>query len=512
MPLDTNDPIEAGDRPQEEASGVAPAPQDAGRLRFSSLSAQLLLLTVLFVMLAEVLIFLPSLANFRVNWLGDRLSAARLASLAVEASPEGILPDSLRSELLNSAQVRAIAIKRADQREMLLPAAGELSIDETYDLRSTPQPNLAAEALARLELLGDAIATFFSADGRTIRVIGTPGLRAGPGANGDDFVEIILPEAPLKAAMQGYALDILGLSIMISIITAALVYFALTGLLVRPMARLTKNMLRFSQNPEDATRIISPSSRPDEIGIAERELAYMQRELQQLLTQKNRLAQLGLAVSKINHDLRNMLASAQLISDRLGALPDPAVQRFTPKLIASLGRAINLCSDTLAYGKTQEPVPRRELFVLTDLVEEVTEGLGLPSESIAFRLEMDRTLQVDADRDQLYRVFNNLCRNAAQALENQGTGAAGEIVAVARRNGRRVVIEVRDNGPGIPEQARSRLFQPFQATARKGGTGLGLAVTAELVSAHGGQLRLLDATRGSVFQFEIPDRATLELI
>ena len=132
-----------------------------------------------------------------------------------------------------------------------------------------------------------------------------------------DFIEVVLPEAPLRAAMIRYGLNVLGLSVIISMITAALVYFALNGLLVQPMMRITRNMLRFSQNPEDASRIIVPSARQDEIGTAERELAHMQVELTQTLQQKSRLAALGLAVSKISHDLRNMLANAQLISDRL---------------------------------------------------------------------------------------------------------------------------------------------------------------------------------------------------
>ena len=99
------------------------------------------------------------------------------------------------------------------------------------------------------------------------------------------------------------------------------------------------------------------TGRGDEIGVAERELASMQRQLSSLLAQKNRLAQLGMAVSKINHDLRNMLANAQLISDRLVAIPDPTVQRFVPKLIASLDRAIQFCNASLQFGGSQKRPP-----------------------------------------------------------------------------------------------------------------------------------------------------------
>jgi signal transduction histidine kinase len=306
--------------------------------------------------------------------------------------------------------------------------------------------------------------------------------------------------------MIRYGLNVLGLSVIISIITAALVYFTLNGLLVQPMMRIARNMLRFAQNPEDASRIIVPTPRQDEIGTAERELAYMQEQLTQTLQQKSRLAALGLAVSKINHDLRNMLANAQLISDRLSSLPDPAVQRFAPKLIASLGRAITLADSTLQFGRAEEAPPRRELVPLRPLVDEVGDGLSLPREdTILWTIEMDEALQVDADRDQLFRVLTNLCRNALQALEQQEPGR-GHIRVLGRRNGRLVSIEVSDDGPGVPEKARAHLFQAFQGSARKGGTGLGLAVAHELVTAHGGAIRLRDTAKGAAFELDIPDR------
>ncbi len=154
--------------------------------------------------------------------------------------------------------------------------------------------------------------------------------------------------------MVRYGLNIVYLSIMISLITAALVYFAISALLVRPMMRISRNMLHFGEHPEDPSRIITPSGRFDEIGTAERELETMQRQLTQALNQKNRLAQLGLAVSKISHDLRNMLSNAQLISDRLTAIPDPTVQQFAPKLIAS-----STAPSTSATRRSSSAVSRR---------------------------------------------------------------------------------------------------------------------------------------------------------
>jgi signal transduction histidine kinase len=463
------------------------------------LSAKLLLLTLLFVMLAEILIFVPSVANFRITWLTDRLTAARLAALATQAVRDGNVPDELRTELLRTAQVRAVSWVRDNERRMVLPPTVPSEIDDVYDFRpSARSSGLRGELALRMRLIWDALAVFVARDGRIIRVLGEP--VAG------DQMDIVLPEAALRTAMVRYGLNVLGLSIIISIITAALVYFALNTLFVQPMMRITRSILRFSENPEDASRIIVPSQRHDEIGTAERELASMQGQLAQTLHQKSRLAALGLAVSKISHDLRNMLANAQLISDRLASLPDPTVQRFAPKLIASLDRAINFSETTLRFGRAEEPAPRREQTQLLPVVTEVGDGLGLPREDVvAWGIDVDDVLRVDADRDQLYRVLSNLCRNALQAIEQQEP-PKGTIRVSARRDGLRVTIEVADDGPGLPPKAREHLFQAFQGSARAGGTGLGLAVAHELVTAHGGSIRLLDAQRGTTFVIEIPDR------
>ncbi len=453
------------------------------------LSAKLLLLTILFVMLAEVLVFVPSVSNFRRQWLMERMAAAQIAALAAEAAPGGQLPSTLRNELLEQAKVKAIAVKRADSRILIIEMDMAADIDASYDLRHA----------SWLTLIADALMVYVAPDDRIIRVVGEPGFDEG------EFIEVVMGEAPLKAAMIRYGLDILGLSILISIITAALVYLSLDALLVKPMTKLTWNIVRFSERPEDPSRIINPSSRRDEIGTAERELSSMQRELAETLSQKTRLAALGLAVSKISHDLRNMLSSAQLLSDRLITVKDPTVQRLVPKLIASLDRAIRLCARTLDFGQAQETPPRRQRFELAPLVTEVGDSLGLPRPKlIGWSVDIEEALEVDADRDQLFRVLSNLCRNAVQALESQDE-AAGEIVVAARREGSVTVIEVADTGPGVPERARAHLFKAFQSVARKGGTGLGLAIAAELVQAHGGNLTLLDTEGGAIFRVTIPD-------
>jgi signal transduction histidine kinase len=457
------------------------------------LPARLLLLTVLFVMLAEIMIFVPSMSNFRMNWLNERLMAGQIASLSIEAADGGELPPRLRSELLNTAGVYAVSLKRDNLRQLVLQMATDKPVGAVYDLR---EGNWATN-------IRDAFEAIWSPPGRVIRVLGVPEMGAG------DEIDIVIDEGPLRAALWKFASNILWLSLIISIFTAALVYLALHALLVRPMMRLTRNMVNYRDNPEDLARIIQPSGRTDEIGVAEQELAVMQTQLSAFLKEKNRLAMLGLAVSKINHDLRNMLASAQLVSDRLASIEDPTVQRFLPRLIRALDRAIALCVDTLAYGRSSEPPPKRTRFPLRPLADEIAESLGLDDGAgVQMHIDLNPGLTLVADRDQLFRVLSNLLRNAVQALtEGEQPGLVPELRLSGYREGAATYIRVRDNGPGIPPQLRPNLFKPFHSSARKGGTGLGLVISSELVAANGGRIILEDTTEGASFLLIFPDDA-----
>jgi signal transduction histidine kinase len=469
-----------------ESATQAPA---ARRVFRFGLSARLLWLTIGFVMLAEVLIFVPSVANFRKNWLMERLAAAQIASLAAQAAASDNVPERLREQLLHRAMVHSLAIRRHDGARVLVlqsPVPGMVAAH--YDMRSDDW----------LTLIGDALYAFVSPADRLIHVIGNADMS-------DDAVEIVLTETPLKEAIYRFALHILLLSIIISLFTATLVYLTLNWFLIRPVSRLTWNMVRFRDNPEDASRVIEPSGRFDEIGMAEDELAAMQNELVATLRQRSRLASLGLAVSKINHDLRNMLSSAQLISDRLSASSDPMVQKFVPKLIASLDRAIALCAETLRYGRAEEAPPRRHRFLLKPLLAEVGESLGLPwHERIGWGVEADEALEIDADRSQLYRILINLVRNAVQVLEAASDLQIPGIKVTAEHADSHILITVSDNGPGVPARAKANLFKAFQGSVRSGGTGLGLAISAELTRAHGGELWLDDDAPGATFRLKFP--------
>jgi len=463
----------------------------ARKLRFG-LSGKLLVLTILFVMIAEVLIYVPSIANFRLNWLADRLAAANTAALVLDAAPRGAVPESLARQILDSIGARAVAMKIGHQRRLLALRDKPPAVDHDIDMRD----------ISWWRAIFDAFDVLLVTRNDVMRVV-------GPAPRGGDFLEIVLDERPLRQAMLRFSVTILFLSLIISGITAALVYLALHFMFVRPLRRITSNMTAFRREPENPMRIISASGRGDELGTARHELAAMQREIASMLQQKTRLAALGLAVSKINHDLRNLLASAQLFSDRLSSLPDPGVQRFAPKLMRALERAVAFCQSTLSYGRVQEPPPDRRMVALEPLVEEVHETLGLAEGPIRWITAVERELTVDADPDQLFRILLNLTRNAMQALEGRAAKdpARDQIRITGRREGAVVVIEISDTGPGFSERARAHLFEAFQGSSKTGGTGLGLAIAAELVRAHGGEIRLVDGTIGATLCVTIPDRA-----
>ncbi len=449
----------------------------------AGLSARLLLLTIAFVMLAEVLIYAPSIGRFRKVYLEEHLADAHLAILALEATPDQMVSEALEVELLSHVGANMVALKKPRAGKPMLMVAQPESIDATYDLR---QANF-------LGLIRDAFVTLLQTEDRQLRVLGIS--PKDPAV----LVEIVFLEAPLRSAMIDFSNRILLLSLLISLITAALVYFSLHRLLVRPMRQITQSMVAFRDDPENATRVLRPSSRSDEIGVAQRELAAMQKGLRGALQQKTRLAALGIAVTKINHDLKNILATARLVSDRLAASEDPEVRRVTPTLMSAIDRAVDLCARTLSFTREGPAALDISRFELAGLLDDVGASLAdSVNSSKVWQNRLESGLEIEADREQLFRVFSNLGQNAIQA------GATQVEVSARRQNGE-LIIEVADNGPGLAPRAREKLFQPFSGSARPGGTGLGLAIARDLLHAHGGEISLDSSTgEGTCFRLTLP--------
>ncbi|MXQ06283.1 sensor histidine kinase [Alphaproteobacteria bacterium GH1-50] len=453
----------------------------------NSLSGRFLALTIIFVMLAEVFIFVPSIARYRQDYLMNRLERGQIASLALLAND--MIDPELELELLRNAGVFNVVLRRDEIRELMLASPMPSPVAATFDMREPPATTLIADAFGRL----------FDPTDEVIRVIGNPTKDAGL------LIEITMATAELRASMIDYGLRILLLSAVISIFTATLLFFAVRALLVKPIKGVVSAMKSYAAAPDDARRIIQPGASVRELAEAEHALRAMQTDLTSMLRQKDRLAALGGAVAKVSHDLRNILTTAQLFADRIEASEDPVVSRMAPKLMNSISRAVNLCESTLAFGKAEEPPPKLDLVSLARIVHDVIEGerLAIADGGVQLRDDVPPGLMVRADPEQLYRILSNLVRNARQALD--AAKKDGEIEVAAAEDAEAWRVTIRDTGPGLPPKAQEYLFQPFQGGARKGGAGLGLAISAELARGHGGVLELTSTgPEGTCFTLSLP--------
>ncbi|MEH6738860.1 MAG: HAMP domain-containing sensor histidine kinase [Sulfitobacter sp.] len=453
----------------------------------NSLSGRLLVLTTIFVMVAEVTIFVPSIARFREDYMLNRLERAQIASLTLLA--DDMIDAELEAELLRNAEVFNVVLRRDEIRQLVLSSPMPQLISGTIDLRDN----------SALVLIRDAMSRLVSPEREVIRVIGAPVRDAGL------LIEVTMETAPMRAAMIDYGLRILLLSAVISVITAFLLFVAMRILLVKPIKGVVHHMQHYAASPEDARRIITPTAGVTELREAEEALKSLQTELTGALKQKERLAQLGSAVSKISHDLRNILTSAQLFTDRIEMSKDPVVARMAPKLVSSITRAVHLCESTLAFGRAEEPGPTLTLVSLVDIVEEVldSERLSIGDFDLSLKTDIPEPFEIRADPEQMYRVLGNLIRNARQAIIT--SRASGEICISASESAAAWEIRLRDNGPGLPAKAQEHLFSPFQGSVRKGGSGLGLAISMELIRGHGGDVRLIKSNdQGTEFLLTLP--------
>jgi signal transduction histidine kinase len=472
-----------------DATGPEPMPT-----LFRGLSGRLLWLTVIFVMLAEILIFMPSVAGMRTNWLRDRLDTAAAAGIVIDGLQSAELPRALQNDTLLATGTKVIALRKDGTSRLLAATEVPPEIDAQYDLADT----------SMVTSLRDALDTMIFGGGRVMRVF-------GPIGESDMIIELVMTDDALRKDMLIYAKMMFLISLLISLITAVLIFVAINRMMILPIRRLTHSMQIFSQQPDDPSRVFTADRSRGELAVAGRHLAAMQVELQRTLKQQKNLADLGLAVSKINHDMRNILASAQLMSDRLTDVEDPMVRSFAPKLLRTIDRAVGYTSEVLAYGQASEAAPRRRRINLADLTQEVKDMLAIdPDSGVEFSDQISSDLEIDGDGEQIFRVVHNLCRNAVQALlaHDPADGQAMRRVTVsAHRLGSVVSITIDDTGPGMPRKARENLFSAFRGSARSGGTGLGLVIARELVLAHGGTIALVEKPGpGTQFRIEIPDR------
>jgi two-component system nitrogen regulation sensor histidine kinase NtrY len=211
---------------------------------------------------------------------------------------------------------------------------------------------------------------------------------------------------------------------------------------------------------------------------------------------------------RIAHEIKNPLTpiklSAQRLQRRYGEEhQDKTFQECTELIVKQVERIQQMVTQFSAYAKLPEVQPRPD--ILAPLLEEVVSMFANTHRGVQWRLDADADLPAfPFDREALRRVFINLLTNAAEALNGR---EGGEVEVVARRDAERgkIVIAVRDNGPGLSKEEASRLFEPY-FSRKKGGTGLGLTIVRAVVGDHRGVVSAASRPEGGAqFVVELPD-------
>ena len=448
----------------------------------SRLSTRLLILTALFVLSVAWVIFLPGLMRYRYLQMSSELATGYTAALAAAATAP--LPNAEQQDrLLKRIGMIRVELDHPDGRRIALA------------VNDVPQ-GVATYALPRgatMKLLRDTFASLFRSHSHIARMI-------GPSPQDKTvLVDIVIDEATLDSQIRTFAKRMTLFLLAIALTVAGAAFFVLRSLILAPLSRLADSMVAFREQPDNPDNVIAVSGRRDEIGVAESELAAMQTTVRQTLGQQGRLAALGEGVSKINHDLRGILSTARLVSDRLAESDDPIVKKSLPPLLSALDRAVRLCRHTLDFAVT-EPVLRRTRFSLQLFIDDVAAATA--SGKLLLINEVPSGIFVHADRDQLFRAFSNLINNTIQAKARRFS------VGVHANEDKGLTLTVMDDGIGIPDAVQADLFQPFAGRIRNGGTGLGLAIVREVIRGHGGSISLKSTgAMGTVFEIVLPRSA-----
>lgn len=447
----------------------------------SRLSLRVFLLVAALVTSCGALVHLPGLVAFRTEYLEHRLIDAYMATLALRAG--GTLTAAQTATLLERAHLAGIEV-RSDDAELRLGTLAPIERDIRLDRESLGQ-----------RLLHTLRALFDGSQG-LMKVSGAP---PGEGMQGL-WIAVTLDAAALRWAVRHHASEALLLSLAISLFTAGLVQLGLIRLLLRPVGRLTAQLVAFQADPY-RTPPPRPTSRSDEIGALQCSLAAMETAVQTALKRETRLAALGGAVARIHHDLRSILATVSFASARLADTADPRSRQLAELLGQSVRRAANLCASTLDLARGETPITQRERIDLAALCEQAAAAAARPPE---FRVTVDVPVgaTVGGDPERLTRVLGNLLANSCEAGARQVRLTALSTVAGWS-------IEIADDGPGVPDAARARLFEPFIGSAKAGGHGLGLATGHDIARAHGGDLSLVETgPHGTCFRLTLPPPAS----
>jgi signal transduction histidine kinase len=462
-------------------------PRRIARKRFElfgdSLSGRVLWLTVAVILGIELMVLLPGLGRLRTDWMWERVTHAQLLVYTTAETGTELDPD-VQQHMLDYAGVSSIDYQPPDQPALVLQGTNIPKPQQIIDIANESIGYSTWRAMVRVAGLGAT-----AVDIRAPSPI-------EPGAT----VEVIADAGPLTQELRTDAAHVFTLTVIVALVTGLLVFAVLDRLLVRPMRVITTSIINFREDPEqdDASDLAWLAARPeDDISTAARELKIMQDEMRAALWRNARLAAVGTSVAKISHDLRNILATALLVADRLQSVEDPTVQRATRTLIPAVERASQLVTRTVDFAREGPPPITRTAVELNDLTEEAISVVRPLNPDVRFANQVPEDLVLPLDRAQIYRVLVNLMKNAAEA-------GAKTIRLATDRDGAVTQLRVSDDGPGLPLRVQDNLFKPFTSSGRYGGTGLGLAIARDLIRAHGGDLVLEETgPRGTVFCMDL---------
>jgi signal transduction histidine kinase len=288
------------------------------------------------------------------------------------------------------------------------------------------------------------------------------------------------------------------------VVLAGLLAFLLASLaathIVEPIRRLRSGARKIGSGDLDHRLDVRTGDELEELARSFNEMAERLKEARQ----QDRLATVGRMASTIIHDLRNPLTLIRGFTPLLADLATPAAERkeFEQYMVAAADRIDDMVRDLLDYARGEGRALSLQTEPLGDFVAHLEPLLRqeLSGTEIGLGLEVLRNPTVALDHRTMERVVLNLAGNARDAMEGRG-----KLALEADLEDGRAVLRVRDSGPGIPDEIRNRLFEPFATHGKEHGTGLGLAICKQFVGAHGGEVEVESQPgEGTTFTIRLP--------
>lgn len=224
------------------------------------------------------------------------------------------------------------------------------------------------------------------------------------------------------------------------------------------------------------------------------------------LVASERMAAIGTMASMLAHDFRGPMTVIRGYAELLTESERPEeVKERAALIVGMIDRLERMTSETLDFARGAGRLVRRPL-VVADVLDTLARDLEreLPGLRVEVEAHLPEGTRVELDSDKMRRVLGNMAANARDAMGGRGRLHLRARLSAGGGAGDRLALEVADEGPGVPPEIRARVFEPFVTRGKKGGTGLGLAVSKRFVEEHGGTLELLEDGPGARFRLTLP--------